>query len=139
MYWTKEKLKNCVLIFLIGLSVLQIMMYHNYQSKNKLGSFLERIYESEKYDFEVDEFFRPDKIVVCRKFNENHWMIKKTNQDYYVLWKDAKKYLKDILDQENYEEIVPFTYEMWNNIIIRKSIMLEFDRDLDSNIVSTFL
>ncbi len=136
---TKEKLKNYFLIFLIGLSILQIAIYYNYQSKNKLGVFLEMIYESDKYNFKEDEFFRPDRIVVCRKFNENHKMIKKTSQEYYILWRDAKKYLKDVLDTEIYEEVVPFTYELWNNIIIRKSVMLEFDQDVHSNLISTFL
>ena len=136
---TNERLKNCFLIFLIGLSILQIGVYYNYQSKNKLGEFFERIYEEDKYNFEIDEFFKPDRIIVCRKFNDKHWMIKKTTQEYYILWRDAKKYLKDVLEEELYEEVIPFTYDIWNNIIIRKSVTLEFDGDVDSNLVSTSL
>ncbi|MBP5427226.1 MAG: hypothetical protein J6Y29_04985 [Clostridiales bacterium] len=139
MHSTKDRVKNIILIGLIMLSIVQVEIYWNYQSDNQLGKLLGKIYSEDKYNFGVEEFFRPDRIIVSEGFDENHWILKKNSWEYEVLWKDAKSYIKDFLDTEEYKEVIPFDYDNWSNVIIRKSILIEFDGDIDVNLVSTLL
>lgn len=139
MQSTKERVKGVILVVLIVLSVVQIQIYWNYQSDNRLGKFLEKKYGDDRYNFLVDEFFRPDRIIVSEGFDESHWMLKKNSWEYDVIWTDAKSYIKDFLEKEEYQEVIPFDYDNWSNVIIRKSILIEFDGEVDANLVSTFL
>lgn len=139
MQSTKDRVKGVILIVLIVLSVVQVEIYWNYQSDNKIGKILGRMYGDDRYNFLVDEFFRPDRIIVSEGFDENHWILKKNSWEYDVVWTDAKSYIKDFLDKEEYQEVVPFDYDNWSNVIIRKSILIEFDGEIDANLMSTFL
>ena len=135
----KERIKDYILIWLISLSVLQLGFYWTYQNKDMLTTFWNKIYKRDKTSFEINEFFRPDRIIVSEGFDGNHFILKKNIQEYNYLWNDAKKYLKEFLKTGDYEEETPYTDEIWGNIIIKKSIMLEFDGDIDSALISTFL
>lgn len=133
---TKERLKSGILIVLIVFSAVQVYVYWK---GDKLESFFERTYSNDRYNFLVDEFFRPDRIIVSEGFDESHWMLKKNSWEYGVIWEDAKSYIKDFLAKGEYKEVVPFDYDNWSNVIIRKSVLIEFDGEVDASLVSTFL
>ena len=133
---TKERLKSCILVVLIVFSAVQVYVYWK---GDKLESFFERTYSNDRYNFLVDEFFRPDRIIVSEGFDESHWMLKKNSWEYGVIWEDAKSYIRDFLAKGDYKEVVPFDYDNWSNVIIRKSVLIEFDGEVDASLVSTFL
>ena len=135
----KEKLKNYILMFLIGFSIVQMYIYYNYQSGNRITTFIENFYKKDKYNFNINEYFIPCKIVLSEGFDGDHYLLKNDTKEYNDLWNDAKKYLKDLLETEDYVDVMDYTDEAWSNIIKRKSVLIEFYGEIDSDLISTFL
>ena len=85
-----------------------------------------------------DKIFVPSKIIV-NNGEEGHWIIYPTQQSGDKLWKTAKGLLEDISDSGTELKLNYVEESEWNALILKRSIIINFDYPLSSEILAVLL
>jgi hypothetical protein len=136
-----EKVKQYILVILVITSMIQVGVLWNYQRRGMPTNFLWNIISSKnnQVTIDMDDFFKPFKIVVSGGFENPHWVINEGDSHYDEIWKDAKNYLKNIISNKKIINEKEFSENQWKEVIEKKSVIIEFKNNISSNLMAAFL
>jgi hypothetical protein len=136
-----EKVKQYILVILVITSIIQVGVLWNYQRRGMPTNFLWNIISAKNNQVTIDmeDFFRPFKIVVSAGFENPHWVINEDDSHYDEVWKNAKYYLKNIISSKKIISEREFLESQWKEVIEKKSVIIEFKNDISSNLIAAFL
>lgn len=136
-----EKLKQYILVILVITSIIQVGVLWSFQSRGIPTNFLWNIISSKNntVTIDIDDFFKPFKVVVGEGFENPHWVINEEDSHFDEIWKDAKYYLGNIISNKKIINEKEFSENQWKEVIEKKSVIIEFKNNISSNLIAAFL
>lgn len=136
-----EKVKQYILVILVITSIVQVGVLWNYQRRGMPTNFLWSIISSknDQVTIDMEDFFKPFRIVVSGGFENPHWVIDEKDSHYDDIWKNAKYYLKNIITQKKIIDEREYGESKWKEVIEKKSFIIEFKNSINSNLLAAFL
>lgn len=135
------RVKQYILIILVITSIIQVGILWNYQRRGMPTNFLWNIISAKNNQATIDmeDFFKPFKIVVSGGFENPHWVLNEEDSYYDEIWKNAKHYLKNIITQKKITDEREYGESKWKDVIEKKSFIIEFKNNISSNLMAAFL
>lgn len=136
-----EKIKQYILVILVITSIIQVGVLWNFRSGGIPTNFLLNLISSKSsaVAIDIDDFFKPFKIVVAAGFENPHWVINEEDSHYDEIWKNTKYYLENIISNKKIINEREFSESQWKEVIEKKSVIVEFKNNISSDLIAAFL
>lgn len=138
MFRIVENLKSLILTGLIVLSIVLTgsLWFDNYQGLSLVAStwptnLVSKFSGNENYSIIYDDIILPHKVTVVNP-DKNKWIFYKNDNMSITIWKIIKNRLNSITNET---EIITGRISEWNNLIDRKSVILEFGGTIEYEIL----
>ena len=142
LYINKNKLKSFILAILVISSFVQVGILWDYQSRRFPFSFISNVFSSGKIEDKTDviekarkEVYKPYRLTISNG-NETHWLIGEDDKIKYELFNEVNQYLKRILSTSEGSSL---SENLWPELVVKKSIMIEFRTGFKTNLLKWFL
>lgn len=142
MRWlSRETFKLYILFLLVITSFIQVGILWNYQNQGVPTNFLWSVFNAadQKTEFDMEDFFKPYRIVVSEGFQNPYWVVDEKQQFYSPLWNDAKYYINYLLTNKSVLSKEEYGQEYWGEVILKKSFIFEFKTKVSTNLIAAFL
>lgn len=131
------RFKKYILIGLILTSVVQVGILWDFNFHGFPFNFI-RAFQTSGKSVTAADFFSPKRIIVSS--GQSKWVVNNdsdTKDIYNSLWSDAVIYMEKLVSREDLES-VSLADEDWSDIVMRKSISIEFDTPLSRDLIGYF-
>jgi len=141
MFYNKNRFKSFVLAVLVILSLTQVgILWYNQNHSfpfNFLKVFSSRIVDDKTEIIEKarKEIYKPYRLTVSNG-NASHWLLEENSDIKYELFKEVNEYLKEIFNSSGG---VALDSELWSELVIKKSILVEFKTEIKTDLLKWFL
>jgi hypothetical protein len=90
-------------------------------------------------DYDIKQFLRPLRIIVSRDYDEPHPIIYPGSKQFELIWNEVCSYLRDVIIENKIISKTAYSNEEWGNIVVKKSVLVNFPFTMDLNLLRMFL